>query len=191
MATQSAHGAAEVRCPGCGPGGARAVPEVCADPAARREGLADRLARSPEAPSRFDSGLHFAEGMLMAAVGIALACGGIRGGKPLFTAGGSLLAVVLFVGTLVVVRGETRERVLVAAGAPRAEALWRPAYHCTGCGSVFCPGGTPWPGRLTPEQFRKLVWTEAGHGPQLEERAAEAELPPGLQAGPTGSPGHA
>jgi hypothetical protein len=169
----------------------RAVPEVCAEHASKREGLADRLARSPEVPSRFDSWVHFAEGMLMVGVGVALACSGVGNGKPLYTVGGSLLAVALLVGTLVVVRGEARERALVTAGEARADALWRPAYHCFGCASVFCPGGTPWQGLLTPEQFKKFVWTEAGHGKQLEERFRDVELPPGIPAGPGGAPDRA
>ncbi|MEU6098859.1 hypothetical protein [Streptomyces sp. NPDC047079] len=191
MATESARGAVEVICPGCASARARAVPEVCADHAARREGLADRLARAPGVPSRFDSCLHFVEGMLMAGVGVALAYGGVDGDKPLYTVGGSLLAVLVFVGTIVVVRGEGRERALVAAGAPRADTLWRSAYHCPGCASVFCPGGAPWQGRLTPEQFKKLVWTEAGYGKQLEERFTDVRLPPGISAGPGGNPDHA
>ncbi|MEU6367927.1 hypothetical protein ABZ876_19830 [Streptomyces sp. NPDC046931] len=191
MTTQGARGAVEVICPGCASAGARAVPEVCADHAAGREGLADRLARSPGVPSRFDSFLHFVEGMLMVGVGVALAYGGVDDDQPFFTVGGSLLAVLVFAGTIVVVRGEGRERALVAAGAPRADALWRSAYYCAGCASVFCPGGAPWQGRLTPEQFKKLVWTEAGYGKQLEERFTDVELPPGIPAGPGGSPDHA
>ncbi|MGW1157914.1 hypothetical protein ACWD5Q_14905 [Streptomyces sp. NPDC002513] len=190
MATESARGAVGVICPGCGSPRARPVPEVCAGRTARSEGLADRLAGSPDVPSRFDSSLHVVEGMLLAGVGIAVAYGGIDGGKPLHTAGGCLLAVLLLIGTIVVVRGESRERALVAAGAPHAHALWRSAYYCAGCASVFCPGGTPWQGRLTPEQFKKLVWTEAGYGPQLEERFTDVHLPSGIPAGPGGSPDH-
>ncbi|MGR6973428.1 hypothetical protein ACU639_28200 [Streptomyces cynarae] len=184
METESAPGAVEVKCPGCGSAAARAVPEVCADHASMREGLADRLARSPDAPSRFDSCVHFLEGMLMVGVGAALACSGVAHHQPLYTAGGSLLAILLLVGTVVVVRGEARERAFVTAGEARAEALWRPAYHCAGCASVFCPGGTPWHGLLTPEQFKKFVWTEAGYDKQLEERFADVDLPPGIPAGP-------
>ncbi|MFF3511393.1 hypothetical protein [Streptomyces sp. NPDC002573] len=191
MATESAPGAVEVICPACDSAGARAVPEVCAEQTARSEGLADRLARSPEVSSRSDSRLHFAEGMLMAGVGVVLAYEGFVGHKPLYTAGGTLLAVLVFIGTVFVVRNEARERAHVAAGAPHADALWRSAYYCAGCASVFCSGGTPWQGRLTPEQFKKLVWTEAGYGQQLEERFADVELPPGVPAGPGGSPDHA
>lgn len=178
-------------CPGCGSAGARTVPEICADHGAMRDGLADRLARSPDAPSRFDTGLHFLEGMLMVGIGVALAYGGIDNDKPLYTIGGSLLAVLLFVGTIVVVRGEGRERAIVAAGEPGAEVLWRSAYYCPGCASVFCPGGTPWQGLLTPEQFKKFMWTEAGYGKQLEEPFKDVEVPPGILTGPGGAQDHA
>jgi hypothetical protein len=180
-----------VICPRCGSAAVRAVPEVCADHTAMRDGLADRLARSPDAPSRFDGRMHFLEGMLMVGVGVALAYSGIDNDKPLYTVGGSLIAVLLLVGTVFVLRREARERALVAAGEPRADALWRPAYHCTACASVFCPGGAPWQGLLTPEQFKKFLWTEAGYGKQLEERFRDVDLPPGIPAGPGGTRDHA
>ncbi|MEU6218733.1 hypothetical protein ABZ845_14620 [Streptomyces sp. NPDC047022] len=156
-----------------------------------RDGLADRLARTPGVASRFDGCLHFVEGMVMVGVGVALAYSGIDGHRPLYTAGGSLLAVLLFVGTVVVVRGEGRDRALVTAGEPRADALWRSAYYCPGCASVFCADRTPWQGLLTPEQFKKFVWTEAGYGKQLEERFKDVDLPPGVLTGPGGSRDHA
>ncbi|MFF3904709.1 hypothetical protein ACFYZJ_01630 [Streptomyces sp. NPDC001848] len=184
MATESSPEAVDVKCPGCGSAAVRSVPEVCADHASMRDGLADRLARSPGAPTRFDSGVHCLEGMLLAGVGIALAYGGIAHHRPPYTAGGALLAALLLVGTAVVVRREARERALVTAGESRAEALWRPAYHCAGCASVFCPGGTPWQGLLTPEQFKKFVWTEAGYDKELEERFTDVDLPPGIPTGP-------
>ncbi|MEU8591863.1 hypothetical protein AB0C59_33540 [Streptomyces sp. NPDC048664] len=191
MTTERAPRAAEVICPGCGAAGVRAVPEVCADRTAMRDGLADRLARTPEVASRFDGWLHFLEGMVMVGVGVALAYSGVESRKPLYTIGGSLLAVLLLVGTIVVVRGEGRDRALVTAGEPRADALWRSAYYCPGCASVFCAGGTPWQGLLTPEQFKKLVWTEAGYAKQLEERFEDVDLPPGTTTGPPGSRDHA
>ncbi|GAA2277178.1 hypothetical protein GCM10010234_11500 [Streptomyces hawaiiensis] len=47
---------------------------------------------------------------------------------------------------------------------------------------MFCPGGAPWQGALTPEQFKKLVWTEAGYGDQLPtgDKARDAVLPSGV-----------
>lgn len=177
-------------CPGCGSAGARTVPEISVDHTAMRGGLSDRLAPSPGAPSRFDGCVHFVEGMLMAGIGVALAYSGIDNDKALYTIGGSLLAVLLFVGTIVVVRGEGRERARVEAGESRADALWRSAYYCSGCASVFCPGGTPWQGLLTPEQFKKFMWTEAGYGKQLEEQFKDVDLPPGILTGPGGTQDH-
>ncbi|MFJ3821800.1 hypothetical protein [Streptomyces nodosus] len=191
MTTESAPREAGPKCPGCGSSGVRAVPEIYDDHAAGRAGLADRLARAPGAPTRFDCGLHVVEGMVMAGIGVALAHHGITRDKPLHAVGGSLLALLLFVGTLLVVRGEVRQRAVVAAGEHRAEALWRPSYHCSSCASVFCPDGTPWQGLLTPEQFKKYVWTEAGYGEQLEERFKDVDLPPVAPAVPGGGRDHA
>ncbi|MEV7884236.1 hypothetical protein ACWD3I_37385 [Streptomyces sp. NPDC002817] len=82
-------------------------------------------------------------------------------------------------------RDDRREKAAAEAGLPRAERLWRPAHYCYGCTSVFCPGGTPWQGLLTPEQFKKLVWTEAGYGDQLVvgDKAKDAEVPSGVLTG--------
>ncbi|HET7718654.1 MAG TPA: hypothetical protein VFK43_01720, partial [Acidimicrobiales bacterium] len=62
-------------CPGCGGSGpsVRTVAETCADPESQRQGVADRLARSPGVPSRFDTFLHFVEGMVLFAIGVYLA----------------------------------------------------------------------------------------------------------------------
>ncbi|GHH81102.1 hypothetical protein [Streptomyces capitiformicae] len=177
-------------CPGCGgtAPAVRTVAETCADPESRRGGLTDRLLKSPGAHGRSDSVLHFLEGMVLTGIGVGLAHSGVQNDKPLYTIGGSLLAVLLFIGTIAVVNGERRERKLVAAGKERAERLWRPAHHCSACGSVFYPGGSPWAGPLTPEQFKKYVWTEAGYDKLLDNKAKDASLPP---AGPGGTPGHA
>ncbi|MEW2402982.1 hypothetical protein [Streptomyces sp. NPDC046862] len=130
--------------------------------------------------SRGDSALHVVEGALMTGVGAGLAYSGVQLDKPLYTIGGSLLAVLLFVGTILVVGGEARQRRVVAAGEARAEELWHSACHCSGCGAVFYPGGTPWPGPLTPEQFQKYVWTEAGYPNELEQKVKDVALPPGI-----------
>ncbi|MGW0826043.1 hypothetical protein [Streptomyces sp. NPDC002845] len=191
MPTESAHGPVEVICPGCGASGVRTVPEACADPVSEREGLTDRLAMTPEVPDRLDSLIHFLEGMVLAGLGGALAYSGVTNGEPLHTTGGSLLAVLLFFGTLWVIRGEIRERSVVAVGEGTAEKLWRPAYYCPSCASVFCPGGTPWQGLLTPEQFKQYVWTEAGFEKRLEAKVKDVELPPGTPTRPGGSPNHA
>ncbi|MFJ7046549.1 hypothetical protein ACIQVC_24510 [Streptomyces sp. NPDC101112] len=180
-------------CPGCGGSGpsVRTVAETCADPESRTGGLTDRLARSPGVPSRFDTVLHFIEGMILVAMGAYLARSGLQNDKPVYTIAGCLLAVALFVGTLAVVRGELRERKAVLRGEPRAELLWRPAHHCSACGAVFYPAGTPWQGALTPEQFQKYVWTEAGYGRQLDKKVKDVALPPAAPTGPGGTPDRA
>lgn len=98
---------------------------------------------------------------------------------PLQLVGGVLLAVVCFFGTIAVVRGGARERTAADAGAPGAERLVAPSPRLLRLRRVFCPGGTPWQGFLTPEQFKKLVWTEAGYADQLVagDKAREAEVP--------------
>lgn len=170
-----------MKCPGCGGAAtARTVPEACADPASVREGLADRLAGQPEAASRGDSYLHLAEGLLLTGVCAGLAYSGVQNDKPLYTIGGSLLTVLLLVGTILVIRGERRERRVVAAGKERAEELWRSASYCSACAAVFFPGGAPWQGLLTPEQFKKFVWTNAGYEKQLDDKLKEVPLPPGI-----------
>ncbi|MFM9454996.1 hypothetical protein [Streptomyces europaeiscabiei] len=185
-----------VVCPRCGASGpaVRTVPDACADPDSPRSGLSDRLAKAPGVESRFDSFVHFLEGMAMAGVCAGLAQHGVQEDKPLFTIGGSVLAVLLFAGTLWVIRGESRERTTVTAGKPRAEDLWNPAHHCASCESVFYPTGSPWPGPLTTDQFRKFVWTEAGFDKHLDEQLRQVELPPRTPTGPAapeGTHGHA
>ncbi|MPY61625.1 hypothetical protein [Streptomyces spongiae] len=169
----------------------RTVPETCADPESVHSGLSDRLARQPGTASRGDSVLHFVEGALMTGVCAGLAYSGTQGDKPLYTIGGSLVAVLLLVGTIVVIRGEVRVRGAVAAGETRAGELWRSASYCSGCGSVFYPDGTPWQGPLTPEQYQKYVWTEAGYDKQLEQKVKDVTLPPGIPVRQTGAPDHA
>ncbi|KPH99285.1 hypothetical protein OK074_6097 [Actinobacteria bacterium OK074] len=178
-------------CPGCGAGAVRSVPEVCADPDSVRTDLADRLAKAPAVTPRGDSLLHGVEGLCLVAVGVALAVMGMRDGSAVYTAGGWLLAVVMLAGTVVVVRNEARERAVVAAGGSAADRLWSPARYCPACTSVFCAGGEPWEGLLTPEQFQKLVWTEAGYGRQLEEKVQSAAVPTGILPGRGGAQEHA
>ncbi|MER6015032.1 hypothetical protein [Streptomyces bluensis] len=182
---------ARAKCPGCEGTEVRSVQETRADPASLRDGLSDRLASEPGVASRGDSWLHCVEGALMTGVGAGLAYSGVQGDKPLYTIGGSLLAVLLLVGTAAVIRGEARERRVVAAGRARAEELSRSASYCPGCASVFYADGTPWQGVLTPEQYQKYVWTEAGYGTRLDAAAKDVALPPGIPVRQGGAPGHA
>ncbi|MEV6592689.1 hypothetical protein [Streptomyces acidicola] len=191
MESVGAEEPARANCPGCGGAEVRTVQETCADPASVHDGLSDRLASGPVMPSRGDSWLHFVEGALMTGVCAGLAYSGVQDDKPLYTIGGSLLAVLLLIGTVVVIRGEARERRVVAAGRARAEELSRSASYCSGCASVFYADGTPWQGVLTPEQYQKYVWTEAGYGTRLDARAKDVALPPGIPVRQGGTPDHA
>lgn len=177
--TNERGGHTEAVCPGCGGTDVRSVEEATVGKGALREGLAGRLAKGPDKGG--DGCLHFVEGMVITGIGIALAVFGVQQHKPLYTAGGIGMALVMFVGTLVVVRSDGREKAAEQAGAERADRLWQPARYCYGCTSVFCPGGAPWQGVLTPEQFKKLVWTQAGYEDQLDggDKASAAEVPRG------------
>ncbi|WP_019359390.1 hypothetical protein [Streptomyces sp. AA1529] len=169
MATDSASGGDGATCPGCGGGDTRPVSEARTGKGALRKELGTRLAKGPEKTG--DGCMHFLEGMVLTGMGAALAWTGMDQDKPLQLGGGILLAAVCFAGTIVVVRGDRQEQDAESAGAARADALWAPARYCYGCESVFCPGGEPWPGVLTPEEFRTHVWTEAGYADQLPRHA--------------------
>ncbi|KKD02591.1 hypothetical protein [Streptomyces sp. WM6386] len=169
-----------VVCPGCGSAETRAVSQARSGKGAARDDLFGRLAPGPDKAG--DGWVHFLEGMVLTGIGIALAYTGVQQDKPLYMAGGALLALVCFFATFAVVRDDRREKAAAEAGIPRAERLWRPAHYCYGCTSVFCPGSTPWQGLLTPEQFKKLVWTEAGYADQLVvgDKAKDAGVPLGV-----------
>ncbi|MGX1134114.1 hypothetical protein RKD49_006304 [Streptomyces glaucescens] len=183
MAMEGAGYPAWVACPACGGAEVRTVEQARTAKGASRRNLYGRLAPGPD--SGGDGCVHFLEGMVLTGIGVALAYTGVGQEKPLYTIGGALLALVCLVGTFFVVRDDRRGKAAAEAGGGRADRLWRPAHYCYGCASVFCPGGTPWPGALTPAQFKKLVWTEAGYADQLQpgDEARDAELPPGLLPG--------
>ncbi|MBO8198851.1 hypothetical protein JW613_11110 [Streptomyces smyrnaeus] len=173
MARQSTGGGSGPICPGCGGTQTRPVAEARGKGGLRND-LLTRLAPGPQKAG--DGCLHFLEGMVLTGIGVALAYAGTEQDKPLYLAGGVALALVCFLGTLAVVRGDRRERAAETAGAERAARVWDPAFYCHGCECVFCPGGVPWQGALTPEQFKKFVWTEAGYADQLTGPAKEASL---------------
>ncbi len=191
MESEVAPWAVGMTCPGCGGSAVRTVPDTCADQESVRSRLSDRLAKQPGVTSRFDTFAHTVEGLLLTAVGGALAHEGITNDKQLYTIGGSVLAALMFVVTVCAVVGEIRERRVEATGGPRADALWRSAAYCSGCASVFFPGGVPWRRPVTPEQFQKYVWTEAGFGKQLAQRVKDVALPPVDPARPGGVSDHA
>ncbi|MEU6676486.1 hypothetical protein [Streptomyces sp. NPDC046925] len=180
METERAGEAPGVACPGCGGVEVRTVEQARGGKGAMREDLFGRLAPGPDKGG--DGCLHFAEGIVLTGLGVALAYTGVQQDKPLYTVGGAALALICLLGTFVVVRGDGREKAAAEAGAARANQLWQPAHYCYGCTSVFCPGGTPWQGVLTPEAFKKLVWTEADYADQLlpGDKAKDAKLPSGV-----------
>lgn len=167
-------------CPSCGSSEVSTVERARRGKGASRHDLYGRLAPGPVKTG--DGCLHFVEGMVLTGLGIALAYMGVQQDKPLYTVGGAALALICLLGTFKVVRDDVQEKAESEAGAPRADQLWRPAHYCSGCASVFCPGGIPWKGTLTPEQFKKLVWTEAGYADQLlvGDKAKDAEIPSGV-----------
>ncbi|MCF3120207.1 hypothetical protein IPZ68_10910 [Streptomyces arenae] len=180
MDPQGAAGPVDVSCPGCGSTDVRTVEQAQTGKRAIRDGLHSRLA--PEPDKTGDGCMHFAEGMVLTALGVGLVYTGVQQEKPLYVIGGAVLALVCFFGTFFVVRGDRGEEAAALAGMPLAEPLWRPAHYCVGCTSVFCPGNTPWRGTLTPEQFKKLVWTQAGCADQLPagDKAKDAQIPEGV-----------
>ncbi|WP_329118827.1 hypothetical protein [Streptomyces sp. NBC_01465] len=179
MSTESAYQRVDVRCPRCGGAEVRNVEEARTGKGATRKDLFGRLAKGPDKSG--DGFVHGLEGLVLIGLGGGLAYTGMQQEKPLWVLGGVVLAILLVIGTVVVVRGDRREKAAEEAGEPRANWLWQPAHYCYGCESVFCPGGAPWQGVLTPEQFKKLVWSEAGYGDQLTvgDKARDAQVPPG------------
>lgn len=165
-------------CPDCGGTGTATVAEARGGKGALRQELNSRLQKGPEKSG--DGCVHFLEGLVLTGMGVALAFMGVDQDKPLYLAGGIALALVCSLGTIVVVRGDGREKDAERAGTDRADRVWDPAHYCYDCASVFCPGGTPWQGVLTPEQFKKLVWTEAGYADQLSCAAKDADVPEGI-----------
>ncbi|MFJ3338912.1 hypothetical protein [Streptomyces sp. NPDC086766] len=61
--------------------------------------------------------LHLIEGMVLTGMGVALAATSVGQDKPLYTAGGVLLALVCSFGTFAVVRDDRREKAAAEAGA--------------------------------------------------------------------------
>ncbi|MCX4825758.1 hypothetical protein OG883_39160 [Streptomyces sp. NBC_01142] len=167
-------------CPGCGGAEVHSVEEARSDKRASGKNLHSRLEKGPD--KNGDGCLHFVEGMVLVGLGVGLAYTGVEREEPLYTLGGVVLAVLMLIGTIAVVRSDGQEKAAAEAGEARADRLWRTALYCYGCESVFCLGGSPWRGALTPEQFKKLVWTESGYGDQLVagDKAKDAEVPPGI-----------
>ncbi|MGW1993766.1 hypothetical protein [Embleya sp. NPDC001921] len=179
MANHEAAQPTGVRCPNCGGSEARSVENALSAKGASRKNLHDRLAKGPNTSG--DGCLHFVEGMVMVAMAIGFAYTGVANDKPLYTIGGAVVAVLLFVGTIAVVRGDRHDKDSESAGEARADPMWKPAHYCPACEAVFCPGDTPWRGTLAPEQFKRLVWRSAGYEHLLApgDKAKTAEIPEG------------
>lgn len=161
-----------VACPGCR--GWENVPVAAArvDERGRREKLPHRLAIAPAASG--DWWIHLIEGLLLAFVaGAAGAYYAEERDLPWLTAAGGVAAVLVAAATIAIIRGEILEERRVRNGRPRANTLSAGARYCYPCRGVFYPG-SPWPGVLTPEQFRHHVWTGAGYGEQLDSEAKRA-----------------
>jgi hypothetical protein len=122
--------------------------------------------------------MHFGEGIVLAVMaGAAGKYFADDRDLPWLTAVGAVIGVLIVVATIVIVRDETRDARRVRAGASQAAALTAEARYCYTCQGVFYPSGHPWPGIVTPEHFRRHVWTAAGYGDQLDAEAKTTELP--------------
>lgn len=162
-----------VACPGCHTWENVPVAQARTDERGRRDKLATRLAPAPE-----DHGMglmHFCEGLVLAVMaGAAGTYYADERDLPWLTAAGAAAGVLILVATIAIVRGEAREARQVRAGAPQAAALSDAARYCYTCRGVFCPSQHPWPGVVTPEHFRRHVWTAAGYGDRLDGKAKAA-----------------
>lgn len=81
----------------------------------------------------------------------------------------SVLAGTGTVGFCVALGRSFRRNARVRAGRPAAEAVWHRGWYCERCGVVYFqpgeqPSGTAEGQTLSPEQFRRLVWSAGGYG---------------------------
>ncbi|MGW7079820.1 hypothetical protein [Streptomyces sp. NPDC054866] len=167
-------------CPRCGGAEVRTVEQAHAGKGSLTKNLGTRLAKGPEKSG--EGCLHFLEGLVLSlGIGGALVYQGDVENNQLYTVGGVVLGLLILAATLAVVRQDGREKDAETSGETLANEFWLPAHYCYGCEGVFCPGGTPWQGVLTPEQFKKLVWRQGCYDRQLQpgDKAKDAEVPPG------------
>ncbi|MFF8837636.1 hypothetical protein [Streptomyces sp. NPDC015130] len=85
--------------------------------------------------------MHFAEGTVIALMaGAAGKYYADDRGWPWLTAIGAVVAVLLFVGTIAIVRSENRDARKARAAVDRAAAAGTvPTYYCTACGEASSP----------------------------------------------------
>ncbi|CAM5539443.1 hypothetical protein SAVIM338S_04270 [Streptomyces avidinii] len=100
---------------------------------------------APEVPVVPDGNgcLHFAEGTVMAVMAVAAGVyyGGDRG-RPWLTVVGALAGLLVFIGTLAVIRGDQRDRERAREAGDRARAIAAEIAaggprHCVDCGDAF------------------------------------------------------
>ncbi|MFG2334260.1 hypothetical protein ACGFMM_32305 [Streptomyces sp. NPDC048604] len=86
--------------------------------------------------------MHFAEGTVIAFVaGAAGKYYADERGWPWLTAVGAVVAVLLFVGTIAIVRSENRDARKARAAVDRAaEAGTAATHYCAACGEASSPG---------------------------------------------------
>ncbi|TGB13791.1 hypothetical protein E2651_08265 [Streptomyces sp. MZ04] len=167
-------------CPRCGGAEVRTVEQAQSGKGALTKSLGTRLAKGPEKSG--DGCIHFVEGLVLSLViGGGLVYQGDEENNQLYTVGGVVLGLLILAVTFAVVRHDGREKDAETSGETLANEFWLPAHYCYGCEGVFCPGGTPWQGVLTPEQFKKLVWRQGRYDRQLQpgDKAKDTEVPPG------------
>jgi hypothetical protein len=160
----------------------RTVEEARSGKGALAKSLGTRLAKGPEKSGSGDGCMHFVEGLVLSLMfGGGLAYMGVEKDNQLYMVGGVVLGLLIFAATLAVVREGGREKDAETSGETLANEFWLPAHYCYSCEGVFCSGGTPWRGVLTPEQFKKLVWRQGCYEGQLQpgDKAKDAEIPPG------------
>ncbi|MFD4482775.1 hypothetical protein ACFWPU_42640 [Streptomyces sp. NPDC058471] len=160
----------------------RTVEQAQSGKGALTKGLGSRLAKGPEKSGDGNGCIHFLEGLVLSLMfGGGLTYQGVVEDNQLYTVGGVVLGLLIFAATLAVVRDDGQKKDAETSGETLANEFWLPAHYCYSCEGVFCPGGTPWQGILTTEQFKKLVWRQGCYDRQLQpgDKAKDAEIPPG------------
>lgn len=90
--------------------------------------------------------LHFAEGTVMAVMAVAAGTYyADEWGRPWLTVVGALAGLLVFVGTIAVIRGDQRDRERAREAADRARGIAAEiaagaTRHCVGCGDEFSVG---------------------------------------------------
>ncbi|MBZ4323781.1 hypothetical protein [Streptomyces huiliensis] len=167
-----------VPCPHCATTDNAPVAEARTDKRGYRVGLPNKLAPAPDHDAVVDGCAHFAEGLVLAGLaGFAADHFADKWGLPRSEVIGGIVAALMVVGLIFFLRSENRDARRVRAGRDRAAELTGDARYCFPCGGVFHPSGTPWQGLVTPDQYRRHVWTGAGYGDLLDGKGQAAPMP--------------